>query len=106
MFEFDGGDNYVGEFKDDDFHGLGTYIFSDGDVFRGYFQNGKWNGLGLYMFGSTGTAKGDVQLGVYRDGSINGEGVYLFNSDGEWACLLYTSPSPRDQRGSRMPSSA
>ena len=24
----------------------------------------------------------------------------------EGACLLYTSPSPRDQRGSRMPSSA
>ena len=30
-------------------------------------------------------------------------------SDIDWmsiACLLYTSPSPRDQRGSRMPSSA
>ena len=26
-------------------------------------------------------------------------GIFLF-------CLLYTSPSPRDQRGSRMPSSA
>ena len=25
---------------------------------------------------------------------------------GETSCLLYTSPSPRDQRGSRMPSSA
>ena len=25
---------------------------------------------------------------------------------GRYACLLYTSPSPRDQRGSRMPSSA
>ena len=24
----------------------------------------------------------------------------------EFVCLLYTSPSPRDQRGSRMPSSA
>ena len=24
----------------------------------------------------------------------------------EIVCLLYTSPSPRDQRGSRMPSSA
>ena len=24
----------------------------------------------------------------------------------EYSCLLYTSPSPRDQRGSRMPSSA
>ena len=27
-------------------------------------------------------------------------------SDGAHGCLLYTSPSPRDQRGSRMPSSA
>ena len=26
--------------------------------------------------------------------------------DGTNSCLLYTSPSPRDQRGSRMPSSA
>ena len=24
----------------------------------------------------------------------------------DWACLLYTSPSPRDKRQSRMPSSA
>ena len=27
-------------------------------------------------------------------------------SENIWGCLLYTSPSPRDQRGSRMPSSA
>ena len=27
-------------------------------------------------------------------------------SEMDWTCLLYTSPSPRDQRGSRMPSSA
>ena len=26
--------------------------------------------------------------------------------EGSTTCLLYTSPSPRDQRGSRMPSSA
>ena len=24
----------------------------------------------------------------------------------KWSCLLYTSPSPRDQRGARMPASA
>ena len=29
--------------------------------------------------------------------------TYWFTCQG---CLLYTSPSPRDQRGSRMPSSA
>ena len=28
------------------------------------------------------------------------------NKEWDKACLLYTSPSPRDQRGSRMPSSA
>ena len=30
----------------------------------------------------------------------------LYNYGGVYSCLLYTSPSPRDQRGSRMPSSA
>ena len=33
--------------------------------------------------------------------------VYIESPDSRWiVCLLYTSPSPRDQRGSRMPSSA
>ena len=37
--------------------------------------------------------------------------VLSLGGDGEFSelalgCLLYTSPSPRDQRGSRMPSSA
>ena len=32
-------------------------------------------------------------------------GLSLINDD-PYSCLLYTSPSPRDQRGSRMPSSA
>ena len=31
---------------------------------------------------------------------------YEQHLDSEGGCLLYTSPSPRDQRGSRMPSSA
>ena len=30
----------------------------------------------------------------------------LVESDYKQACLLYTSPSPRDRYGSRMPSSA
>ena len=29
-----------------------------------------------------------------------------YPNHGIYGCLLYTSPSPRDQRGSRMPSSA
>ena len=33
-------------------------------------------------------------------------GDVVVSSDGPWTCLLYTSPSPRDKRQSRMPSSA
>ena len=36
---------------------------------------------------------------------ILGWNIYLYHSHLD-VCLLYTSPSPRDQRGSRMPSSA
>ena len=47
-------------------------------------------------------------------GGSNHQGVALRLPEYEYAtvgdliaaCLLYTSPSPRDQRGSRMPSSA
>ena len=35
---------------------------------------------------------------------LNALGYSVMVSD--YTCLLYTSPSPRDQRGSRMPSSA
>ena len=39
--------------------------------------------------------------------TINYSGASSSSSDNSiTACLLYTSPSPRDQRGSRMPSSA
>ena len=37
---------------------------------------------------------------IDRSGAV-AQGLYAIN-----CCLLYTSPSPRDQRGSRMPSSA
>ena len=35
---------------------------------------------------------------------LNGNGKH-FSAGHDIGCLLYTSPSPRDQRGSRMPSS-
>ena len=43
--------------------------------------------------------------------SISGEGAgygfgHIAEEDAIYFCLLYTSPSPRDQRGTRMPSSA
>ena len=41
-----------------------------------------------------------------RTQEILGNNVKVVSAFQTVACLLYTSPSPRDQRGSRMPSSA
>ena len=49
--------------------------------------------------GQGGFAKGD-RIGVLLD--LDAGWMRLYRN----GCLLYTSPSPRDQRGSRMPSSA
>ena len=52
--------------------------------------------------GRTGVASGKTKL---LSGEVDG---LLLGRQVGWleVCLLYTSPSPRDQRGSRMPSSA
>ena len=46
---------------------------------------------------------------LYSDGKLECEDTmaeFFFYAYRKYSCLLYTSPSPRDQRGSRMPSSA
>ena len=53
-----------------------------------------------------GAARGALQIGArLREAEIK-EGKKQAIIDNASVCLLYTSPSPRDQRGSRMPSSA
>ena len=52
-----------------------------------------------YTF-STGAPSG--KTGSPGDEGISCNSTYCHSGP----CLLYTSPSPRDQRGSRMPSSA
>ena len=44
-----------------------------------------------------------IAYGVAQHAIEQGAEILL---TGFGSCLLYTSPSPRDQRGSRMPSSA
>ena len=51
-----------------------------------------------------GEKEGDAKPKPAADRLAHGTGRCLFRR--VMTCLLYTSPSPRDQRGSRMPSSA
>ena len=65
----------------------------------------------------TALAAQDITQGVPEDVGFSSEGLAAIGpamqelvdarrTGGVMTCLLYTSPSPRDQRGSRMPSSA
>ena len=77
-------------------------------------NGGRYNGVApesQLMSLRTSLAATDIYL-LYdwviqnkRNGKFPGP-VVLSNSYGRYACLLYTSPSPRDKRQSRMPSSA
>ena len=62
-----------------------------------------------YFLISVDATAGELVVQHFGNG-INEQGLATDPDTGEVlscrGCLLYTSPSPRDQRGSRMPSSA
>ena len=60
-----------------------------------------------------GLATGSSPIGTYKQlinwykkGDLDFSQIHSINLDEYKGCLLYTSPSPRDISGSRMPSSA
>ena len=61
--------------------------------------NRNTQGFGLVAAGTLGSTPSTAGQGKYKIDAGYATTIYH-------GCLLYTSPSPRDQRGSRMPSSA
>ena len=53
-----------------------------------------------------GVSKDDPQKIIVIHQAPEGNVQKFVEANGDWICLLYTSPSPRDMRRSRMPSSA
>ena len=81
---------------------LPTVIVSSGPMLNGNFR-GKAIGSGtdVWRFSE------DVRAGRMSQAEFEAAEAGMSRSRGVcMTCLLYTSPSPRDQRGSRMPSSA
>ena len=50
--------------------------------------------------------EGASMMPYFKDPKDEKQMTWTFPTAWSKDCLLYTSPSPRDQRGSRMPSSA
>ena len=59
-----------------------------------------------YVSAMIGLAGGTYSLGNYTDEEKNALSTMKMQMEDFYSCLLYTSPSPRDMRRSRMPSSA
>ena len=81
-------------------------VFNAGDRYR----DGKWLEKDNARIAEESAAKLESQQLLndlaLADARTAGEEFGRLRAQLAEACLLYTSPSPRDQRGSRMPSSA
>ena len=64
------GHTYIGEFKDGERNGQGTYTYPNGDKYVGEFKDGKHNGQGTHTF-----ANGNKYVGELKDGKYNGQGI-------------------------------
>ena len=65
-FIFNDGDYYIGEFKNGDRHGHGTYSFNDGRKYVGEYENNKRKGKGIEY-----TADGQISKeGIWADGQF------------------------------------
>ena len=89
------------------FRNLGNMQFEEVAVPAGVADDGTTNAVLWADFNNDGWL--DLYTGNYLDPNRlylnNGDGTFTDATDA-WNCLLYTSPSPRDKRQSRMPSSA
>ena len=79
------GNKYVGEFRDDKYHGQGTYTHADGDKYVGEFRDDKQHGQGTYTYGPSSKWAGDKYVGEYRNDKRNGQGTYTFGPSSKWA---------------------
>ena len=113
-YTYDGGDIYVGEWKDDKRHGQGTYYYLEnnrfkGDKYVGEWRNGDRHGRGTYI-----RANGDKYIGEFRGNKVSGHGTYYHLADnhnkgdiyvGEWKDSkkhgqgVYTSANGREREG-------
>ena len=91
------------------FIAIGVVLFwvdaqSSGDDLRIEVSSDDIQRLTAQWQAQTGRAPSEQELSGLVDQFVEEE-VY-YREALNYNCLLYTSPSPRDQRGSRMPSSA
>ena len=87
---------YSGNFRNDEFHGIGLFIAEHGDYYFGQWKNSQCNGYGSLMidkklvyqgnfknskkegYGEEKYPDGNMYKGNFYDGQKNGRGQYIF----------------------------
>ena len=99
---YEGGDNYEGNFVNGLPDGSGVYVYANGDRYEGQFRKGVPNGRGTFIF------KDDARYtGVFQDGSMRSGTVVFPNGEryvGDFAVVrniqtdvISSQPSGRGQ---------
>ena len=74
---YPGGAKYVGEFKDFEPHGYGTFVWTNGDKYFGAWKNGKSHGNGTKIWND-----GRKYSGTFDNDKLHGNGT-MFWPDGK-----------------------
>jgi hypothetical protein len=72
----DGGDVYIGGFKNNHKNGYGVYSFTTGETYEGDHKDGAWDGQGTFTW-----ADGSKYVGEFQGGHMHGQGA-LYHADG------------------------
>ena len=73
IYHYPNGDKYVGEWKDDRFHGHGIYLFANGERYEGTLFEGAKHGQGVYHY-----VNGNKYTGAWKGDKKCGHGVYTY----------------------------
>ena len=71
--EWDSGEKYIGEYRDNKRNGLGTYTYASGNMYTGEYKDNKKNGEGTFIW-----IEGDKYVGEYKNDKRNGHGTYTY----------------------------
>lgn len=67
---YEGGDNYEGDFVNGQPQGRGIYVYANGDRYDGMFRNGVPHGRGLFIFKDDARYDGVFQNGTMKQGTV------------------------------------
>ena len=60
---FPDGRKYTGNFANDEYDGIGIFVWADGSEYEGSWKAGQWHGVGNYS-----TAEGETRRGEWSQG--------------------------------------